>query len=320
MTDDRPEILETSDKLIQRLYDLVTFFDDQTILKIYLQNQVIHKLFEENPDIDIHKLDLYHIQFTSTLIDLLEKIRRKNERIVNSMENEIELNTDMIEKLRQAITLEGGFDAEKLQQTQRISRSIYNLHKALSTQSDENPYTDNISNFSLKFYKDHFFEVDSQLLQQLTTYKHTDAYRNKYGAINKQLLTDLVKKSYKVQFCFGIRIDYVLMEIYKIQDEELYFAFQPTKNNFLPCDIELFPYQEWEKESSKKEQTIKELTLKNRQLEKDIKLNIKNIDPDIETLLVENLEKITELDFLADLENIDIQANTLRTMLETKII
>lgn len=320
MTDNRTEILDASDKMIQRLDDLITFFEDQTIMKIYLQSQVIHKLFEENPDIDINKLELYHMQFTSTLIDLLDKIRKKNERIVNRMESEIELNADMIGKLRQAITQEGGFEAEKLQQAQRITRSIYNLHKALSSQSSEYPYTDNINAFSLKYYKDHFFDADPQLLDSLTTYSHADAYRNTFGAIDKKLLATLAKESYKVQFCFGIRINNTLMEIYKIQNEESYFSFQPTKNNFLPCDINVFPYKEWESESSKKERSIKELMQKNLQLERDIKFNLRHIDSDITNLLEENLKKVTELDFLADLENIDIQANTLRTMIETKMI
>lgn len=320
MTDYRAEILDASDKIIQRLNDLIIFFEDQTIMKIYLQSQVIHKLFEENPDIDINKLELYHIQFTSTLIDLLDKIKRKNERIVNKMESEIELNSDMIAKLKQAITQEGGFEAEKLQQAQRITRSIYNLHKALSSQSSEYPYTDNINAFSLKYYKDYFFDADPQLLTLLTTYNHTDAYRNTFGAIDKKLLSDLVKVSYKVQFCFGIRINNTLMEIYKIGNDENYFSFQPTKNNFLPCDINVFPYKEWESESSKKERSVKELIQKNIDLEKDIKFNLRHIDSDIVLLLDENLRRITELDFLADLENIDIQANTLRTMIETKMI
>lgn len=158
------------------------------------------------------------------------------------------------------------------------------------------------------------------MLDSLTTYNHSDAYRNTFGAIDKKLLTSLVKKSYKVQFCFGIRINYTLMEIYKIQDEDTYFVFQPTKNNFLPCDINVFPYKEWENESSKKERSVKELMQKNLQLERDIKFNLRRIDPDITALLAENLKKVTELDFLADLENIDIQANTLRTMIETKMI
>ena len=110
------------------------------------------------------------------------------------------------------------------------------------------------------------------------------------------------------------------MEIYKIGNEENYFSFQPTKNNFLPCDTNVFPYKEWESESSKKERSVKELIQKNIELEKDIKFNLRHIDSDIVLLLDENLRRITELDFLADLENIDIQANTLRTMIETKMI
>lgn len=320
MTDNRTEILDASDKILQRLNDLITFFEDQTVMKIYLQSQVIHKLFEENPDIDINKLELYHMQFTSTLIDLLDKIRKKNERMVNRMESEIELNTDMIGKLRQAITQEGGFEAEKLQQAQRITRSIYNLHKALSSQSSEYPYTDNINAFSLKYYKDYFFDADPQLLDSLTSYNHSDAYRNTFGAIDKKLLTTLAKNSYRVQFCFGIRLNNILMEIYKIYNEDSYFSFQPTKNNFLPCDINVFPYNEWESESSKKERSVKELMQRNLQLERDIKFNLRHIDSDITNLLDDNLKRITELDFLADLENIDIQANTLRTMIETKMI
>lgn len=320
MTDYRTEIVEASDKIIDRLYDLIVFFEDQTIMKIYLQSKVIHKLFEDNTDMDISKLELYHVQFTSTLIDLLDKIKRRNERIVNMMENEIELNKDMIGKLKQAIIQEGGFESEKLQQAQRISRSIYLLHKALSSQSTEYPYIDNINAFSLKYYKDFFFDVDPVFLEKLTTYNHSDAYRNPFGAIEKKLLMTLASASYKIIFCFGIRINNILLEVYKLQNEDTYFSFQPSKNNFLPCDVNLLPYKEWDNQSSKKQQSIKELTQKSFQLEREIKANLRKIDPDISDLLEENLQKITDLDFLADLENIDIQANTLKAMIDTKMI
>lgn len=320
MVDHRAEILEESNKTIQRLYDLSYFFEEPAIMKIYLQTQVIHKLFEENTDIDISKLELYHIQFTTTLIDLLDKIKKKNERIVSMNENEIELNNEMINKLRKAIAEEGGFDVEKQKQAQRITRALYALHKALSSQSSEYPFVDNINAFSLKFYKDYFFDVDADLLTRLTAYKSQDVYRNPFGVIGKVLLSDLAKGMYKIDFFAGIRVGNTLMEIYKLMAEDKYFLFLPSKNTFLSCDIQLFPYQEWLKESSKKERSVKDLTKKNIELEKSIKQNTKHIDTDIISLLEENYKKITEVDFLADLENIDIQANTLRTMLETKMI
>lgn len=321
MDTNRTSILEESDKILERLQKLVLYFENQTIMNIYLQNRVIHKLFEDNPDIDVNKLELYHIQFSSTLIELLEKIKKKNERFVGMMENEIQLNNNVIEKLRQSLYQEGSFDFEKGRQAKRITRSIYNLHKALASQSNEYPYVDNISSFSIDFYKDHFYDVDKALLPELISYESTDVYRNKYGTVGKEILTALTQNRYLLDFVAGIKVGNMLIEIYNIRDQQLHFIFVSAKNLFLPVDISLFPLMsEWIEQSLKKKNLIRELTQKNIDLDKSIRQNKKKIDDDILLLLKDNHQKITEVDFLADLENIDIQANTLRAMLETKMI
>lgn len=320
MTEHDKEILEESNRTIEQLSELNNYFGEPAILKIYLQTQVIHKLFEENDDLDMNKLELFHIQFTTTLIDLLSKIRKKNERLVSMYENEIKLNEDMASKLRALITQEGSFDTDKRMQAQKVARSIYNFHKALSSQSQDYPFIDNISSFSIKYYKDYFFEVEPALQESLTSYTSSEVYRNRYGLIGKDTLNSLAGNMYKINFFAGIRVGNMLMEIYQIGKEDKYFVFIPAKNYFLPCDITQFPYQEWITESSKKERTIKELMHKNIELERNIRQNIKHIDEDIIALLGENHKKISEVDFLADLENIDIQANTLKTMIETKMI
>lgn len=321
MDDNRAEILDTSTRIIQQLYDLTIFFEQQTIMDIYLQNQVIHKLFEDNPDMDINKLELYHMQFTITLIDLLEKIKKKNERVVGMMKSEIELNNDMMQKLRKAIALEGSFEGEKVQQALKVSRAIYNFHKILSSQSRDYPFLENTSLFSIKFYKEYFFEVDPKLQDAIIGYSSSDVYRNSYGAIGRTLLTTLAANSYAIDFFAGIRIGNLLAEIYRVRNNGMFFIFVPAKNLFLQVEISLFPdWKQWITELSKKESSIKDLTIRNIGLEKDLKVNLKRIDNDISDLLTENLKKITDIDFLADLENIDIQANTLKAMLETKMI
>ncbi|MEN9918578.1 MAG: hypothetical protein RL662_1014 [Bacteroidota bacterium] len=320
MSDQRIQILEESEQTIGRLTDLSLFFEEPAIMKINLQTQVIHKLFEENEDIDSSKLELFHIQFTTTLIDLLDKIKRKNERQVGMYENERELNTEMMEKLRLSIAQEGGFDSDKQKQATRISHAVYSLHKALSSQSAEYPFKDNLNAFSLKFYKDYYHEVDAQLLDQLTTINHADVYRNSFGSISKQLINPLVKHLYKLEFVAGIKVANTLIEAYRIGNEEQYMQFIPAKNAFATCNINLLPYKQWEAESSKKERSIRELLQKNLELERAIKTEHKHIGTDIIGLLNDNYQKITEVDFLEDLENIDIQANILKTMLETKMI
>jgi hypothetical protein len=320
MTEHDKEILDESNKIIKQLYDLATFFEEPAILRIYLQTQVIHKLFEENESFDINKLELFHLQFTTTLIELLEKIRTRNERLVGMYETEIELNEKIVAEFRLELTQEGSFDREKKLQAQRVARTILNFHKALSANSSSYPFTENISSFSIDFYKEHFFVVEPAMQEGLMKYRREDVYRNRFGLIGKELLNKLSINLYRITFFAGIRVGNIMMEIYRIGDNDDYFVFVPAKNYFLPCDISIFPYQEWIVELSKKEQTIKELIQKNIELEKAIKENRNYIDADIIDLLGENLKKISEANFLSELEEIDVQANTLKAMLRTKMI
>ncbi|MDU1892078.1 MAG: hypothetical protein E6767_15445 [Dysgonomonas sp.] len=320
MDEYRKEILDKSNNIILQLSDLVIFFEDPTLMNIYLQTKIIHKLFEDNEDIDINKLDLFHLQFTTTLIELISKVKQKNERIVGMYQHEMELNNEMIEKLRQLMIKDGGFDAEKQQQSIRMSKSMRNLYTVLYNRSNEYPFTEDISSFSIKFYKDYFFESSPELLEELIAYDKSTVYRNSFAVIDKQLLLDLGQAIFAVKFFFGVKFDSMLAEVYSIQNTDIYFLYLPAKNLFLKVDINRFPYQEWDALMSKKEQTIRNLNKKNQKLEANIKSTYKYISQEISELLEEDYKVITDLDFLASLEDIDTQANILKSMLETKMI
>jgi hypothetical protein len=60
-------------RVISKLQLLSVFFNNDVIYKIYLRTQVLHQLFQTNPELDINQLEMFHLQFTSTLIDLLKK-------------------------------------------------------------------------------------------------------------------------------------------------------------------------------------------------------------------------------------------------------
>lgn len=320
MADNSSEILEESNKIIQKLSDLTIFFEDRMIMNIYLQTQVIHKLFEDNPDIDINKLELFHLQFTSTLIELLEKIKKRNERIVNMLRNEVQLNLDMINKIRESIYREGGYDAGKQMQTRNMSASLRSLYTSIYNQTKDYPFKENINSFSVKFYKDYFYEISSELMSSVTSYDKSQTYRHPFATIDKKLLLALGQSNFNVKFYAGLKSGSTLVELYEIVDTSSYFLFISARNIFLNCDINVFPTSEWVDVNSKREQTIKDLRDKNKELENNISHNLKLIDEDISLLLDDNYTKITDLDFLSSIENIDSQANILKSMLETKII
>ncbi len=320
MDNQREEILKKSGEVIMQLSELANFFEDPTLIKIYLQSKVIHKLFEDNEDIDVNKLELFHLQFTTTLIELLTKIKIKNERIVGMYKHEIELNNEMIEKLRRRIAEDNGFDAEKQRQSTKMAKSLLDLYSAIYYKSTEYPFKEDINSFGIKFYKDYFFEAEADLINKILEYNKAEVYRSPYAIIDKQLLLDLRNNDFKIVFFAGVKAYPILLEIYKIPASEIYFLYWSAKNLFLKFDINVFPYQQWEEEMSKKERGIKGLIKKNSKLETNIKNTHKYISHEISELLEEDYQAITNIDFLASLEDIDTQANILRSMLQTKMI
>ncbi|RYF44632.1 MAG: hypothetical protein EON99_01070, partial [Chitinophagaceae bacterium] len=103
MDDNQKQILSDSNKIISKLQILSAFFEDDVIYKIYVRSQVIHKLFETNPELDINKLNLFHLQFTESVLELLRRIKKTNEKGVSLIFDEIELNKQLIIKIADAM-------------------------------------------------------------------------------------------------------------------------------------------------------------------------------------------------------------------------
>lgn len=316
----RQEILDQSNAILDKLSGYAIFFENVMLMDIFRQSKIIHQLFVDNEDIDINKLELFHLQFTSTLIDLVEKIKQKNARIVKMFSNEINLNNDIIQKLRKEISKEGGFESEKQIHAVKMAKTLQNIYIKIYEKSDENPFTEDISSFSINYYKDHFFESSIELFNKVTTFERNNVFRNRHVTIDKNLLITLGQAKFAVIFYAGVTAYPMIYEIFKIHAQDVYFIYWPSKNLFIPCNIEEFPYQEWEKEFSKKTDIIKRLIKNNHKLEMDIIKAEKYIPEDIEEILQTDYEAISNIDFLASLEDIDMQAKVLKSMLNTKMI
>src|SRR6476659_1752747 len=96
-------VLNESTRIISKLQILANYFEDDVVYKIYLRTQVIHNLFETNPEINASKLELFHLQFTQSVIDLLKRIKKNNEKNVSLVYDEIQLNNDLIDKMNESV-------------------------------------------------------------------------------------------------------------------------------------------------------------------------------------------------------------------------
>ena len=319
MDDNHKKIVNDSNKVIGKLQLLSTFFEDDVIYKIYVRSQVIHKLFEQNPELDINKLNLYHLQFTESVLELLRRIKKTNEKNVSLLFDEIQLNKDLAAKISEAMRTEQNFEFGKQKQTQKISQSLEKLYLNLSDLSKDFPFSKNISQFGGRYAPDYFYEISLDLLYDLLSFEPEEVYKNGYAIIEKKLLGLQCKYNYNNKFYCGLKAGTLLLEVYQMLDEDVYFVYYQSRNLFLVCDFEKISNINPSDGLSKRARVVQELTEKNIALERQAIGAKTEIPEDIKRLLSEYYEKINGMDFMDFIDDFDVQANILKAMLNTSI-
>ncbi|WP_207532149.1 hypothetical protein [Desertivirga arenae] len=320
MDEIRAGILDESNKYLTKLQLHSAFFSDEIIYKIYLRSQVIHQLFESNPELDINKLELFHLQYTATVIELLKKIKKTNERNVSLLYDEIQLNDDLINKLDHSVLTESSFNLEKQRQAVKMNTSLRRLYQFLSEDSTEYPFSRNINSFNARYSQDFFFDISPEAMFRATEYQQNEVYTNAYATIQRKLMGLLCKYDFRTEFYYGLKAGDSVLEVYKFLDQERYFFYYPNRTLFLLFDITMLADIDLTSGLSKRSRIIHELKDKNDKLESRANVLKSSIPADIKNLLTEHYKKISDIDFLQNIANFDVQANILKTMLNTDSI
>jgi len=319
MDERRAYILKESNTEISRLQLLSVFFDEEAVYRIFLRSQVIHHLFESNDELDIDKLELFHVQFTSSVIELLRKIKKNNEKNVSLIYDEIHMNEELIDQMNGAVFTEQNFNLDKQRQALKVNLSLRKLFEVLSDHSSEFPFSKNINSFSSRYAKDFYYNITPDELSQLIQYDPKDMYVDVSASIERKLMGLLCKYDFKTTFFYGLKSGQLIIEVYKFLDIDRYFLFFPSRNLFLFCDLSILKNVDWTTNLSERAKIIQELAYKNDQLESSAAALKTYIPREIISLLEENYLKISDLNFLEHLNNFDVQANILKAMLKTDL-
>lgn len=320
MEDNLAIILNDSNKTISKLQLLSTFFEDEIIYKIYLRSQVVHKLFETNPELDVNKLELFHLQYTATVIDLLRKIKASNERNVSILYDEIQINKDLIDSMNDSVFSEKNYQLDKQKQSLKINLSLRKLFQVLSDNSEDYPFSKNINAFSARFSQDFYYDISPDALNELIKFNPAEVYRNNSAIIQRKLMGLLCKMDFKTEFYCGLAAGNLVLEVYRFLNLDRYFLFFPAKNLFLFCDLSTIPGVDRTNTLSKKARLVQELTDKNDNLMSRANVLKTVIPENVQALLKEYYEKISDVDFLQQIGRFDVQTNILKTMLNTNVI
>lgn len=315
----RLNILKKSSAEINRLQLLSVFFDDEVIYKIYLRSQVIHQLFANNEELEIEKLDLFHLQFTDSVIELLRKIKKSNEKNVSLIYDEIDLNEELIDRMAGSLVDEKSFQQDKQKQSLKINLSLRKLFSVLSDLSSDFPFSKNINVFSSKYANNFYFDLTTDQFSKLIDFQSKQVYTNVYAIIEKKLMGKLCKNDFRTEFYIGLKSGELVIEVYKFLDEDYYYLFFPSRNLFLFCDLAILKDLDMTNNLSERKRIVQELQYKNDKLKSNAAVLKTAIPDEVIQLLEESYVKISDINFLNHLNNFDVQSNILKTMLKTDL-
>lgn len=313
-------IIRDSEKRLNKLKILINFFDQSQIIAIHVRTKVIHDIFFSNKTLDTSKLELFHLQYTDSLLDLLVKLKKNIEQKYLLLTNEIQINNDLINTFESEIQKDNFSDRVKTH-TLIMQCFIQSLYQVLAFDDKSNSNMsfkekeDLANEMGIEFYR----KIGLNEYEQLNKISCDAVYEYSGLRIEKKLLGKLNIQKFKFKFQCGFQFNNQFIEVYEFIHTNEHFIYFKEKNEFLSINLNDFKHIDFSKNNSNKKEIVLQLKRKNIDLNTKAEQTLKSIPYDVETILKNYYDKISSLEFLDDLQSIDEQTNVLRTMLNINI-
>lgn len=314
------QIINDSKKKLIDMQILSNFFNHGQLIAIFIRTKVIHSLFEGNKSLDINKLELFHIQYTVSLIDLFKKLKKSKEQNYLLIQEEININNDFIRKLKEEVEhgLQPFLDDVKTH-GRAMAKKLQEVYKTFESGSENKLVWNEVVEFSRKRSYEFYREITKEQFEQLTSHADKKVYQNSQAIVERKLLGKLNAQNFNLKMVCGFVYQKEQVELYEFIHTNDMFIFVNTKRAFYLVDTNHTKGINLSKNQSSKKEVLDSLVSKNAMLEEKA-LTIKNhISGDIEKVMESYLHKISGVDFLDDLQNVDEQTNILKAMLNVNI-
>ncbi len=311
------QIIKDSNKRLLVLELLSNFFNNKDLIGVVIKSKIIHNLFKKNRSLDCNILELFHLQYTDSIIDLFKKLKKSKEQQYLLVSDEIQINEEIIAKLKSDVE-KSEFTENSKNQAQNMSKKIAQLYQMFVTGKQELFSWNEIMNFSSSIQSKYYREINIHQYGQLI---HIDrkVYKNENAIFEKKLLGRLNILKFRIKFLCGLVCNNNVIEVYEFRDSNDKFIFVSNDKSFFFLENENAKGIDLSKNSSTKNQILFELNKKNTYLETSLELIKTSLPEKVEQVLKEYLDKISSINFIDDLHNVDEQTNILKTMLNIKI-
>ncbi|WP_202703741.1 hypothetical protein [Flavobacterium sp. UGB4466] len=311
------QIIKDSNRKLVILELLSNFFSHKDFVGVLIKTRIIHTLFENNKALDINKLELFHVQFTSSFIELFQKLKKAKEQQYLLISDEIYINEDIITKLKSEID-ESGFAEKAKTHARNMSRKIEELYNMFATENAGFFSWNEIISFSDHVKQEYFREITLEEYEKID-FLNKKLYENKHVKFEKKLLGRLNILKFKIKFLCGLVCNNEVIEVFEFRDSNDKFIFIANEKAFYLLDDVLAKEINIAKNDSVKGEIITQLREKNSALTFELSTIKTSFPENVDEVLKEYLDKISSVDFVEDLQNVDEQTNILRTMLNINI-
>ncbi|MPT33175.1 MAG: hypothetical protein E2600_16240 [Chryseobacterium sp.] len=312
--DHNKEILKKSKKRLQKLKLLSKFFDNVEIINIIIRTELIQSYFDVDSlnGLDINKLELFHLQYTDTLIVLLEKIKKQKEANILAIYKEMDTNEEYIDRYVSQKNSGKNFDIDRKYQNALMSgflRALYDNLTGIGKEMDFTQIRSLSNNYSIDYYR------KTAKLEYLMSFSDTRYYEYDNIKIERKLLGKLNVGNFKVRFVCGYNIEDQVFELYKISDNEEDFIWNLQTNEFyfLADDIALL--LDRSANTCSKKSIINELKNRNTELKTKSETIKTDLPEDILLLLRRYKETLDNQKVINQVINVDEEMNILNSML-----
>lgn len=314
------QIIKDSAKRLRVVKMLSNFFTHNDIFAVYIRTKVIHNLFESNKNLDINKLELFHVQYTSSFIELFQKLKKSKEQQYLLISDEIYINDDLIKKLGKE-TEGNNFQVAAKKHGVIMSNKLRDIYTMLNAGSVQSAFGwGDIMLFSAKNGKEFYRELPGgETFLQLTDCEGKKTYQSTYAVIEKKLIGKLNKLNFRVKFTCGLRFENEYVEVFDFVDSNEQFIFINSIKTFYLLDDKMKNGLDLARNNSDKATIINELKSRNELLKEKLTTVKTELTATVEEVLEGYLTKISGVDFLEELQNVDEQTNILRAMLNINI-
>lgn len=313
MNDDAVNIMSQSKRRLTKLKLLANFFENVDIISIYIKTDIIHNLFQENKELDYSKLELFHLQYTDSLIELLTKIKKQKENDMLAVIKEIEVNNKYIASFEEKHT--DGFETERKMYSGLFSNHLKNLYKDL-TEDKFRLKWDSVLYFYKKYASEFYrSNVDEELLKTGAF----PAYQYQDYQIERKLLGRLNIQNFKVRFVCGYSITGNEYELFKIFQSEDHFIFDIEGRKMYLIDSKKMEKLDTMPNESNLGTIVSQLKSKNEQLEETMNERKKILPEQVINVLKDYIKNLENTDIMSKIFDINEETNILRAMLNLNL-